>query len=46
MKTYWYKFRFSPYHGQMKAKNKKEARENLNKMFKEYNLDEVLEYLN
>ena len=45
MKLYWYKMRFSPYHGQMKAKSKKEAKEQLKVMFKEYDLDKVLEYL-
>ena len=29
MKLYWYKMRFSPYHGQMRAKSKKEAKENV-----------------
>jgi hypothetical protein len=45
MKLYRYKMRFSPYHGQMKAKSKKDAKKRLKVMFKEYDLDKVLEYL-
>jgi hypothetical protein len=45
MKIYRYKMRFSPYSGGVRAKSKKEAKERLKVMFKEYDLDKVLEYL-
>lgn len=45
MKLYYYKMRFSPYHGQMKVNSKKEAKERLKLIFKEYELDKVLEYI-
>ena len=45
MRTYLYKMRFSPYFGQMKVKSKKDCIEKLKIMFKEYDLDKVLECL-
>jgi hypothetical protein len=45
MKLYRYKMRFSPYHGQIRSKSKKDAKKRLKVMFKEYDLDKVLEYL-
>lgn len=45
MKTFNYKITFSPYSGILKAKNKKEALEKIKKMFSEYDIKKVLQYL-
>ena len=45
MKTYYYKLTFSPYSGELKAKNKIDAFNKVKKMFSEYNINKVLQYL-
>lgn len=46
MKTFYYKMRFSPYGGKLKAKNKKDALEKVKNMFLEYDISKTLQYLN
>ena len=46
MKKYSYKLCFSPYHNIVRAKNLKEAKEKIKKMWSEYNIDKALEYIN
>ncbi len=45
MRTYHYKLYFSPFSGVVKAKNKKKAMKKIIKMYPEYNIKKVLQYL-
>lgn len=45
MKSYSYKLIFSPYDNLIYAPNKKKAMRQIKKLWKEYNLHKVLQYL-
>ena len=45
MKKYHYKMRFSPYDCIVYAKNLKEARNKIKKMYPEYDIEKTLDYL-
>ena len=45
MHTFIYSLSFSPYVNRIKAQNLKKAREHLDRMWSEYNLDNVLSFL-